>query len=89
MKAQNYDTVIGEYGFEQHPIIELEDITDTEKHRTCNICHARCKNVKKFDLRLGCNKQTVSTCICENCLMVLDDMLGEAIELLSQDKPIN
>ena len=81
--------VLGEDGFEQHPIIELEDITGTEKYRMCNVCHARCKKIKKFDLSLGCNKQAMTICICENCLLVLDDMLGEAIELLSQDKTIN
>ena len=55
----------------------------------CIVCHTRCKKIKKFDLSLGCNKQAMTICICENCLLVLDDMLGEAIELLSQGKPIN
>lgn len=78
-KRKTYREVIKEYREtedivpRERRIMEIE--LTNEKYRSCNVCR-RHKGPKR-ELRLGCNNQSVSMCICEKCLAELGDKIWE------------
>lgn len=80
MKAK-YKPIVRE-DVEHKPIIEINNInTDS---RMCNCC----KNYEDIrqDLSLGCDNYSVTICICEQCLVILHDMIGEYLEKAGRNK---
>lgn len=63
-------------GYEHRPIIEINN-TNSDG-RMCNCC--KCNTGVRQDLRLGCDNYSMSVCICEQCLVILHDMIGEYLE---------
>lgn len=63
-------------GHEYKPIIEINNV-DSDG-RMCNCCKSH-KGIRQ-DLSLGCDNYSVSVCICEQCLIILHDMIGEYLE---------
>ena len=67
-------------GYEYKPIIEINNI-DTDG-RMCNCCKRH--SGARQDLSLGCDNYSMSICICEQCLVILHDMIGEYLERRSK-----
>lgn len=70
-----YKPVIRE-GYQRTPIMEINNV-DSDG-RMCNCC--KCHDGIRQDLSLGCDNYSVSVCICEQCLVILHDMIGEYLE---------
>lgn len=63
-------------GYEYKPIMEINNVDSDSK--MCNCCKTD-KGIRQ-ELCLGCDKYSVSLCICEQCLVILHDMIGEYLE---------
>lgn len=74
MKARYNNVKVN--GYEHTPIIAINNI-DSDG-RMCNCC--KCHSGIRQDLSLGCDNYRVTVCICEQCLIILHDMLGEYLE---------
>lgn len=70
--------IIFKNGIKHKPIIELNAIVKETDGRMCNCCKRRDGN--RQDLSLGCDNCSVSICICEECLIILHDMISEYLE---------
>lgn len=57
-------------------IIEIKQTKSDD--RRCNCCHNK-GNIMQ-ELFLGYNNQSISICLCEQCLVILHDLIGEYLE---------
>ena len=74
-----FEYIIKRDGYKYKPIIELKELNVVDSDsRMCNCCRSR-KGIRK-DLSLGCDNCSVSVCICDECLIVLHDIISEFLE---------
>lgn len=80
MKAQYNPPKIkdGSYEYNSYPYIEVKPTN--EHYRMCYCCHRKEMNI--HELRLGVNNSTTSICICEECLLIFNDLLNEYTDKL-------
>lgn len=62
-------------GYKHKPIIQIDNVSD---YRMCNIC--KCRDGIRQDLSLGCDNYSITVCICEQCLIILHDLISEYLE---------
>lgn len=58
------------------PIMEIVDVNSN--NRMCNCCNSNKGTRKEF--MLGYDNYAISFCICEQCLIILNDMINECLE---------